>query len=301
MPKQPMDRRSAIRAAATGGIALAAGTLAATVPATSASAAVTAADDPAIAGLIGTATSQTRGALNALYPVYRVWDAVANTYPPRVAGVVNIFVGPNPGLLMQDADLWADPNLIAIDDVTAAMSTVGSPLRTVTQSFVTPASLFIPASDFVAVDNRAAGAFKPFSAANVSAGTSGWFFPKTENPYVSAIVRIPDGWNTASVRLYLSHTTAAPDGVCVWRVRVQPFAVGGALQVTPSGMSFVRSYTPGASRVIDQSGPFSTAINAAALADSRLYMVVVNRQITDAADTTTHPIALIGAELTRLS
>ncbi|MDR2293915.1 MAG: glycoside hydrolase family 55 protein [Microbacterium sp.] len=44
MTKQPIDRRSALKAAATGGIALAAGTLAAAVPATSASAGAIVAD-----------------------------------------------------------------------------------------------------------------------------------------------------------------------------------------------------------------------------------------------------------------
>lgn len=139
MPKHPIDRRSAIRAAATGGIALAAGTIAATVPAASASAAVTAGDDPAIAGLIGSASSQTRAALNGLYAVYRVWNAATSTYPARVAGASNIFIGPSdPGLAMDaQKDVWADPRNTTIDDVVAQMRASGSELRAAARSAVT--------------------------------------------------------------------------------------------------------------------------------------------------------------------
>lgn len=257
-------------------------------------------NDTAVSEYVTAADSDTKAALNGLYPVRRVWDGSA--YPPRIAGAVNLFIGPiDPGLLMHPEDLWADPNFVTLDDVTAAMSTPGTALRTVTQSFVTPERVYIPASGFSAVDGRAAGAFQAFSTANVSAGGSGWFFPKATQPYVSSQVRIPDGWSRADLRLYFSHTTATPDGVTVWRVRVQPFTVGGDLQGTPSGMSFVRNYTPIAPRVIDASGYFQTEVTPANTPDSRLYTIVINRQTADPADTTTHPVAVIGAELRRLS
>src|SRR5690349_6485350 len=106
VPKQPIDRRAAIRAAALGGIAVASGTIAGTVSASvtsSASAASalsartmsTGVDDPVIAGLIVAAASETRKALNAGFTVYRLWDEATNAYPDRVAGASNVFIGPH--------------------------------------------------------------------------------------------------------------------------------------------------------------------------------------------------------------
>lgn len=256
--------------------------------------------DEAVAAYIAATGSASNQSLLRLVPVYRVWD---NGYPPRIEGALNIFLGPvNPGLLMGPDDRWENPNLIALDDVTAAMSTPGTALRKVTESFVTPAKVFIPASDFAAVDTRAATAFKPLSAANVSAGLSGWFFPKDgDQPYVSTVVRVPDGWATADIKLYFTHNTAEPDGDTMWRVRVQPFTPGTGVQDQPSGMTYVRRYTPVESRVLELSGPFTTAINPSNTPPSRLYMVVINRQTGDELDVAAHPVAVVGAELSRLT
>ncbi len=256
-------------------------------------------NDEAIATYIEANDSQTKTALNGQYPVKRVWDGTA--YPPRISGAVNLFIGPvDPGLLMESEDVWADPNLVTLDDVTAAMSTEGTALRTVTQSFVTPDRLYIPATGFAPIDTRAAAAFKPVSNANESASLSGWVFPKAEKPYISAVVRIPDGWNTANLYLHVV-SMATPDGVTRIRTRVQAFVEGSDVRSVTTGRTYVRNYTPTTIGVLSVSGPYITKISAADMPESRLYMVVINRQISDDADTTTHSVIVVGAEFRRLT
>lgn len=90
------------------------------------------AQDPIIAALIADAESLTFAALvtwgnaryvepsdfNGLgdprYPVYRLWDG--DSYPARVAGATNLFLGPDdPGVAMDDAsDFWLNPNFLTV-------------------------------------------------------------------------------------------------------------------------------------------------------------------------------------------
>ncbi|MDR2294668.1 MAG: hypothetical protein LBE05_05640 [Microbacterium sp.] len=171
------------------------------MPVTSASAAVTAADDPAIAGLIGTATSQTRGALNALYPVYRVWDATANAYPARVAGAANIFIGPSdPGLAMDAVvDVWADPRNTTIDDVVAQLRAPGSEAWKAARSTQTEVSF--------SLDRRGA-------ESSVHFGTSpndvqALALDATNISSVQFSGRFPSDWEVATVSAYWLHDSGA--------------------------------------------------------------------------------------------
>lgn len=151
------------------------------------------ANDAAMAALVGAVDSDTRLALGALFPVYRVWDGSA--YPDRVPGTSNIFIGPvDPGLLMDlDDDTWANPDAATMADVVAAMGATGSALYAATQSVIDSRDVNLaltPASGSVVL---ATVGTQPAIAVVQS-------IPKGGTNSVRLTGRIPRGWNTAALR-----------------------------------------------------------------------------------------------------
>lgn len=74
----------------------------------------------ALQGEAADGTSPLHAALNAFYPVFRVWDGAA--YPAREAGACNIFIGPvDPQPIMGAVDFWARSDVTTLAAVAAGI------------------------------------------------------------------------------------------------------------------------------------------------------------------------------------
>lgn len=150
-------------------------------------------NDTVTAGLVANPASATRGGLNGLYLVYRAWNGTS--YPTRVSGAVNVFLGPtDPGLLMSGSDYWANPATTTLPAVTAAILDTSSPafaaVQTVTRGDVVDIPLTPRNTDTV-----------PYMATGVSgASLYGWQMGPDVISGVGGTVSIPYGWNVARVR-----------------------------------------------------------------------------------------------------
>lgn len=252
MANNPIDRRSAMKAAATGGIALAAGTIAATVPTTSAVAAGP--DDAAVAAAVETPDSLTRGALNALYPAYRVWDAAAGTYPARVPGALNIFFGPvPPGVLMDPTmDYWANSEGTTVGEVLSEVQNVTSALHAAVRTAATPATVEFNAADVAAVDNRPPmmGTLSPSS--NLSLGVPVLLFGDGTVQVAGRPWRTPVGWNACRVHIDWAHDVAAPSGQVNWQARIADYGPGTDLTSASGLQTLTQLATTPAVRTISR-------------------------------------------------
>lgn len=116
--------------------------------------------DPLVANLVSTPSSATAIALHAIFSEKSVTDSLSsavsilesstaqisdeltkrvafriynNGYPPRVDGVLNMWVnGPHPGLLAAPTDIWVNPDTATMSMVIAAMVDTSSDLHKVT-------------------------------------------------------------------------------------------------------------------------------------------------------------------------
>lgn len=131
-------------------------------------------------------------ALPVTYPVYRLWTGTS--YPARIAGAVNVFMGPSdPGLLMASTDVWTNPGSATLADVVSAMSNTGSALYAATTSVVDRRDLQLTVVP--------AGVTVPFTPTGTSpAIVNGYTLPKGGTNGVRLMGHIPQGWSTAALR-----------------------------------------------------------------------------------------------------
>lgn len=235
MADTPIDRRSAIKAAAARGAALAAGTIAVSVPVSFATA-TAAADDAALAAAVESAQSRTRGALNRLFPVFRVWDDVADAYPPRIPGAVNIFFGPvPPGPLMDAAmDYWATPDSTTLDEVISEIQNASSRLNAAVRTATTAEVVEFKATDLAPVDNRAPKMGTLSGAADLSMGVPVLAFGDDRVEVAGATWRTPVGWSACRVYIDWGHNVASIGTPQVsWQARLVGYGDGADLTATP--------------------------------------------------------------------
>ncbi len=292
MVSSPIDRRSAIKAAATGGIALAAGTIAGTVPAASAAAADT--DDAAIAAVIETPSSLTRGALNALYPVYRVWDDVASAYPARIPGALNIFFGPvHPGLLMEPStDYWATPEATTLAHVEAALLDASSGLLRAAE---TRQNMFIDATRFAAIDNRPATLSNLSPSKGTAASAPAWRFDDGAVSVIGALVTVPRGWYKLAIRVMTCTPLASPSGGVRWNLRASALDVGTAVN-DPGAVFNVTTVMNAQNTVI---GATHSGVVDLDGTKENILRLSVARLGSEGADTFASPAMLLGVRLER--
>ncbi len=151
-------------------------------------------NDAAVAAYVLAVDSATKAALNADYPVKRVWDGTA--YPARVPGAVNLFIGPvDPGLAMTSDDVWANPAVTTIAEVVAAVLDPSSAMNAAVKTALVVPSVSIP----LTVRN---GDTAQFTVAAGLPGFYGWNCPSGAQNRFAGSVKIPDGWNTAAVRIF---------------------------------------------------------------------------------------------------
>ncbi|UGS27569.1 hypothetical protein K8F61_05110 [Microbacterium resistens] len=151
-------------------------------------------NDAAVAAYVLAVDSATKAALNGDYPVKRVWDGTA--YPARVPGATNLFIGPvDPGLAMTSDDVWADPAVTTIAEVVAAILDPSSAMRAAIQTAVVAPSVSIP----LTLRN---GESAQYTVVNGIPGFYGWNCPQGAQNRLAGTVKIPQGWNTAAVRIF---------------------------------------------------------------------------------------------------
>lgn len=225
MPNIPMNRRAMIKAAATGGIAFAAGAAVSRSPIVSEASTVSSFDDATIAGAVKAPGSLTREVLSALYPVHRVWDPAVRAYPPRVPGALNIFFGPVfPGLLMDpELDYWANPASTSIGEVLAQVQNASSALRAAVRIAAMPDRVEFTPQDLAAIDNRApkVGTLSP--SANLSMGVPVLLFDDAVVRVAGRTWRTPFGWKACRVYIDWAHYVAAPKAKINWQVRIADY------------------------------------------------------------------------------
>lgn len=155
----------------------------------------------------GDVDSDLTQAAAGLFPVYRLWDTVAEAYPDRVEGAFNTFVGPvHPGLLMDpDVDVWEIGDGTTLAAVAAAMLDTSSPVYA--------------AAQWAGNANRIPLVLNPESSSSLqraSIGSSpnrlfGWRLPKGASALFGA-TSVPAQWTNVRVRVIWAHTTVGGSG-----------------------------------------------------------------------------------------
>lgn len=160
--------------------------------------------DAGIAAYVAAVETATRAALNGSFLNYVAWTG--STYPPRVAGAVNVFIGPvDPGLSMSGNDLWTNPDTATMSEIIAAMLDSSSPLYQATRAT-------LPATVQPMQTHQGANLIEQFGTAHPAlvwapalqkGGTNG----------IRVTGRIPDGWGSARFCYRFIHD--APSGTAV--------------------------------------------------------------------------------------
>lgn len=242
-------------------------------------------NDDAVAAYVLAVDSATKAALNADYPVKRVWDGTA--YPARVPGAVNLFIGPvDPGLAMTSDDVWANPAVTTIAEVVAAVLDPSSAMHAAIQTAIVVPSVSIP----LTVRN---GDTAQFTVVNGIPGFYGWnCLPNVQNRFAGT-VKVPQGWNTAAVRVFYIPAVSGTGDLRLARAGaayssgVPVRAFGVSTNTVPVGpIDSVSSY------LITGSLDLTTMDEVS---------IEVQRTGNSAADTFEQAISMISARLERLS
>lgn len=209
-----------------------------------------------------------KNGLNGAFVRVRVWTG--SSYPTRVAGASNLFIGPNdPGLAMNSTqDIWAGPST-SLDTVTAAALNTNSSLFSAIQSTSGVTRRFISAAELAPIDNRPAS-FSNFSSnSNSSSGLPAWVFAPNAVSLVGTLIETPAGWSKVRVRLVWSHNASSTNGSVTWLVR--GYAVPDGTVVDAGGTSIQANSAVPDTRTIK-----STALSNIADVDSNGDLVRIN-------------------------
>jgi hypothetical protein len=226
--------------------------------------------------------------LNGQYPVRLVWDGA--DYPARVEGAVNLFIGPeDPGLLMEDDDLWVPGDATTLDSVTAAMSDTSSDLFAATQIAATANPIFL--------DVNALALATGVSLNKVALGVSpdqiiAWEMPDASVSRVYATRAVPVGWNNIRVRAYWLHTTVSGSGDVTLVCNISKFATSGTVG---GGTSSTQTAAVGAIDTVSET--VFTGDNLVTPGEG--FAVMFSRNATAGSDTFTGNVYLLGLKVER--
>lgn len=179
--------------------------------------------------------SALRVPLDALYPVYRMWDDVAGTYPERVPGAANWFIGPvSPGLAMDpESDRWENPDGTTLDEIVAEVQDVTSPLNAAVRTAATPERIEFRAMDLAPVDNRPTTMGTLAGAANLAMGVPVLLFGDNTVQVAGTPWRTPVGWSACRVYVDWGHNVNPVTTPQVsWQARIVGYGNGTDLTVT---------------------------------------------------------------------
>lgn len=243
-------------------------------------------NDTVTSGLVSNTASATRVALNGLYLTYRLWNGTA--YPTRVAGTVNIFLGPtDPGLAMGSGDYWANPAVTTLDSVTAAILDTSTPAYSAVQTVTNGNSVTIP------VHTRS-GETVPYQSVGISgSGLYGWQLDESTDEGLSGDIRIPYGWNTARARIIFVTSAAGSGDVRFGRSAVI-YRDGGSVVPIAETFHTVAANAVGIVKSFQHIGDITlTAYDHV--------NINIRRIGTSAADTLPVPIYVLGVRLDKVS
>lgn len=238
-------------------------------------------NDTLTASLVDDTASATRTSLNNLFLVYRLYSGTS--YPARVPGAVNVFLGPvDPGLAMAAGDYWANPGLTTLPAVVAAVQDTGSDLRKAIQAD----SIYVPVTDLVPEDSGVATFTILGSSPNQRGGR---VMPSTGVTRLLGGIKVPNTWVSFRVVPHWQHTTASPTaGNVGWTATVTRTPHTG-------GVNTGTFYTPNASQNIT----VSIASPALTPPAGGIYSFMVARNANAAEDTFEYPIQLLGVEFVK--
>lgn len=237
--------------------------------------------DEGVGAYISALETATRAALNGSFLNYLLWDGTQ--YPPRVAGAVNVFIGPeNPGLLMAGDDLWTNPDTTTMGEVVAAMRNPASPLYAATQAVLSAEVLPLQ----VHQGANAIGSFG-VSAPNVVRAPE-LAKPGTNGVYLTG--RIPDGWKSVNLRYAWLHNAATGTDA---RLNSYWSLMGATGIATSSTFTGTYSSPPMNLRTM----PFDSI----PVAGGQMFSGAVVRLSDNPADTITGSIGVVSAWLVRIS
>lgn len=174
--------------------------------------------------------------LKSTYVVHRVKSG--SSYPTRIAGAVNLFIGDtDPGLAMAAGDVWANPDNATYAGVAAAMIDTGSDIRKAMQS----ESIYVPVSAMIPEDTTT-----PVTILGSSPDQRvGRVMPNTGVSRLFGGIKFPNTWNTIRVKPHFQHNTpSATAGNVGWLLNMTttPFTAGsstGTFYLANSAMNIV--------------------------------------------------------------
>lgn len=252
----------------------------------------------AIAAHLVAQGSAAHAALVGLVPVYRVWDGFR--YPPRIAGALNIFFGPErPSVDVFDEtiDSWVNPFTVTLDDVEAALRDTSSPVYAAAALAGTGETLFIPHTSFDVVGPNAPS--KGYLGPDPRIG--GWLMTATApNPRVGAEIRTPKGWGSVRESVVWTHGIATPGATTVrWETNSAQLEEGISFTESSQqrfGTGAVPAQYRGARTVVSESGG-GVPVNPA----GGQLRIAVTRRFDSTSDTFGDTVLFRGVLLERLS
>ena len=238
-------------------------------------------------------TSKTTAVADSINLAQRLHDGT--TYPARIEGRTNLFIGPeDPGLAMDpDEDVWSSPDATTLDTVTTAINDSSSLTHAAVQSNYV-SRVFLGAAEMGAVDSRA-GTLGTFSSSDLVAGVPCWLMSETGVHVAGGVVRIPPGWSGLRAIIYWSHTQASMSGNVNWSARVA--TLGGGTDLTSLGTYVTSSSTAMGSRIVVEKNMNNVATVPP---NGGLVRVTVSRIASSGADTFAASAGLIGIALERM-
>lgn len=211
-----------------------------------------------------------------------MWDGSA--YPPRREGQSNLFIGgPDPGLLAEPEDFWANPDSTTIAEVVSEAEDPSSDLYKAMldiadRGVIIPMRLLAPAT-LVAIG----------ASPNRIFGTT---IPDTVSTVAYGVTPVPPGWNTARVR-YQWVRTAAGSGAVRLSMDATPVVDGSA---PTTGASVTSDVAVAAVNVIEETfGPTVTVTAFTSVS------VTFGRIGSSGSDTFAGDIYLVNAMLERVT
>lgn len=257
--------------------------------------------DDAIAALMSNPTATKTAVdnlINALsngkYIVHRVWNGVS--YPARIAGAVNAFIGPDdPGLAMSENDFWARDDYVTLAQIASELANPASPVAVSAFANAVPDSIFLTAEDFAPIDSRPATKSN-YDPTGTAISAPAWFFDNGVQRYVGTIFQVPKGWNSAYLELLFAHNSAAAvAGNISFYARMGSVDVGSNIGTVPAGETV--AVNAAAQKVIQKTTHMLAA--PAAVSASRLMKITIARNGN--TDTFAYPTGLIGVLVKRAS
>lgn len=220
--------------------------------------------------------------LKSTYVVHRVKSG--GSYPARIPGAVNLFIGDtDPGLAMAADDVWANPDNATYAGVAAAMLDTGSDIRKAMQS----ESIYIPVTAMAPETTS-------ISETIIGSSPNQRYARVMPTPGVSRMfgsVKLPNTWNSVRIKPHFQHSqSSATAGNIGWLLNLTttPFNAGsstGTFYLPNSGLNIVGN---------GQSGPLAIPVGLA-------WSFMLARNASATGDTFAYPVQLLGVEFIKES